>query len=47
MHTTITQGHPMKILGFDHVQLAMPKGGEAQAKAFYPECCTNNRISSI
>ena len=35
MHTTITQGHPMKILGFDHVQLAMPKGGEAQAIAFY------------
>ena len=25
----------MKILGFDHVQLAMPKGGEAKAKVFY------------
>ena len=25
----------MSILGFDHVQLAMPKGGEPQARAFY------------
>lgn len=25
----------MKILGFDHVQLAMPKGREAEARAFY------------
>jgi len=25
----------VRILGFDHVQLAMPKGGEEQARAFY------------
>lgn len=25
----------MQILGLDHVQLAMPAGGEAQARAFY------------
>jgi catechol 2,3-dioxygenase-like lactoylglutathione lyase family enzyme len=25
----------MSILGFDHVQLAMPKGGEERARAFY------------
>lgn len=25
----------MSILGIDHVQLAMPKGGEARARAFY------------
>lgn len=25
----------MEILGFDHVQLAMPQGGEVQARAFY------------
>jgi catechol 2,3-dioxygenase-like lactoylglutathione lyase family enzyme len=25
----------MSILGYDHVQLAMPAGGEAQARAFY------------
>ncbi|HZT51006.1 MAG TPA: VOC family protein [Stellaceae bacterium] len=27
----------MGILGFDHVQLAMPKGGEPAARAFYGE----------
>ncbi|HWA42752.1 MAG TPA: VOC family protein [Hypericibacter adhaerens] len=25
----------MKVVGVDHVQLAMPAGGEAQARAFY------------
>lgn len=25
----------MSIVGIDHVQLAMPKGGEAQARSFY------------
>lgn len=25
----------MSIVGFDHVQLAMPKGGEDEARAFY------------
>ena len=25
----------MKVLGFDHVQLAMPAGGEKDARAFY------------
>jgi catechol 2,3-dioxygenase-like lactoylglutathione lyase family enzyme len=25
----------MRIVGLDHVQLAMPSGGEAQARAFY------------
>ena len=25
----------MKVLGFDHVQLAMPPGGEESARAFY------------
>jgi catechol 2,3-dioxygenase-like lactoylglutathione lyase family enzyme len=25
----------MEILGFDHIQLAMPSGGEAAARAFY------------
>ena len=25
----------MKVLGFDHVQLAMPKGREEEARAFY------------
>jgi catechol 2,3-dioxygenase-like lactoylglutathione lyase family enzyme len=27
----------MRILGLDHVQLAMPDGGEAQARAFYAD----------
>ena len=27
----------MRILGFDHVQLAMPAGGEAEARRFYGE----------
>ena len=27
----------MRILAIDHVQLAMPAGGEAQARAFYAE----------
>lgn len=27
----------MEIVGFDHVQLAMPPGGEAQARRFYGE----------
>ena len=27
----------MEILGFDHVQLAMPSGGEAEARAFYAD----------
>ena len=27
----------MEILGFDHVQLAMPSGGEAAARAFYAD----------
>lgn len=26
---------PSKVLGIDHVQLAMPKGGEARARGFY------------
>jgi catechol 2,3-dioxygenase-like lactoylglutathione lyase family enzyme len=27
----------MRILGIDHVQLAMPRGGEAAARAFYQD----------
>jgi len=27
----------MSLLGFDHVQLAMPKGGEALARGFYQD----------
>jgi catechol 2,3-dioxygenase-like lactoylglutathione lyase family enzyme len=29
------EGRPMRILGLDHVQLAMPAGREAEARAFY------------
>ncbi len=28
-------GRKMKIVGLDHVQLAMPPGGEGEARAFY------------
>jgi catechol 2,3-dioxygenase-like lactoylglutathione lyase family enzyme len=29
------KGNTMSIIGIDHIQLAIPKGGEAQAVAFY------------
>jgi catechol 2,3-dioxygenase-like lactoylglutathione lyase family enzyme len=32
---TLTLREPMSILAIDHVQLAMPAGGEPQARAFY------------
>jgi hypothetical protein len=37
----------MPIIGVDHVQLAIPAGGEEQARSFYPgvECAA--RVSSV
>jgi catechol 2,3-dioxygenase-like lactoylglutathione lyase family enzyme len=34
-----------RILGFDHVQLAMPAGGEAQARQFYVEVLGFEEVS--
>ncbi len=35
---------PMSIEGYDHVQLAMPAGGEAEATAFYEGCLGLTRV---
>ena len=35
----------MKIVGIDHVQLAMPAGGEADARAFYGELLSLTEIA--
>ena len=37
--------YAMEILGFDHIQLAMPRGGEAQARSFYGDALRMTEIT--